>query len=63
MTRRWMTGRNTRGRQVSSTPGVQDDVLILAGLADPSVDKVPLGVRLAEAVLAAIQLVSEYTDR
>jgi hypothetical protein len=38
------TETHTRGRQVGSTRGVQDDVLVLASLADPGVDKVPLGV-------------------
>jgi hypothetical protein len=48
------TETHTRGCQVGPAPGVQDDVLVLAGLADSGVDKVPLGVGLAEAVLAVV---------
>jgi hypothetical protein len=49
---------HTRGRQVSSSRSVQDDVLILSRLADSGVDKVPLGVGTGIAGFAVALLTS-----
>jgi hypothetical protein len=45
---------HTRGSQVGSGRGVQDDVLVFAGLADSGVHKMPLGVGLCVASLALV---------
>jgi hypothetical protein len=50
------TETHTRGCQVGPARGVQDDVLVLASLADPGVDKVPLGVLYGIATNVAVAL-------
>jgi hypothetical protein len=57
------TETHTRGRQVGSARGVQDDVLVLASLADPGVDKVPLGVLHGIAFNVAVALSTKSPAR